>query len=417
MNLSHTTLMILINFFFLALALLIVFYYAYRLRIELQRSRRLKAESDRYKALFNATSEGVVEVDIEGRFVIINRGGARIFGCGDPRALISGRERIQDFFMDPSQWNQLLDHMLESMESVQQIIQIKTENHNQMWIELTFHPHRNDQNEIAGVEGIFHDVTERLAMQEELKNYSENLERRIEEKTAELLQLERHKFNLEKLAATGQLVAHLVHELRNPLSSIKMGITTLKRRAALADKELRIVEIALKEVTHLERMMKELLAYAKPETLKLVPCRIDSVLEQTLEKLQPRLEASHCQVISEYEKDLPSVRLDMDRMGQVFANIILNAQQASRENSRLVVRSHFIRQKKCVRVEVHDFGTGIAPDQIEHIFNPFYSRREGGTGLGLSVVKSIVEAHSGEVAVQSDMGRGTTVRVDLPEKS
>jgi len=414
MNVNYAQMLILFNFFFLAFTLLAVFYYAYRLRLELQRSNRLKAESDRYKALFNATAEGVVELDMEGQFVIINRGGAKILGYNDPGQLISSGKRFQDFYLQPTLWEQLMADLPESLHPVQQVARIQSSQKSQIWIELTFHTRRNSQNEITGIEGIFHDVTERLAMQEELKNYSENLEKKVEEKTTELLRMERHRLNLEKLAATGQLVAQLVHELRNPLSSIKMGLTALRRRAVFTEKDLHVVEVALHEVTHLERMMKELLAYAKPETLQMVPYQINSVLEQTLEKLHEQLEAVHCKVTSKYGKDLPTIRMDTDRMSQVFANIILNAQQASERDGQLVIRSSFIPVKQCVRVEVLDFGKGIAPDQIEHIFNPFYSRREGGTGLGLSIVKNIVEAHGGEVAVQSDLGKGTNVLIDLP---
>lgn len=252
------------------------------------------------------------------------------------------------------------------------------------------------------------------ALQKELKSYSGDLERKIEEKTAEFIQLERHKFNLEKLATTGQLVAQLVHELRNPLSSIKMGLTTLQRRAVLSGHDEKIVGIALREVTHLERMMKELLAYAKPEALEFVQCGMNQVLELTLEKMHEQLQETHSTVTTQFDGKLPQIRLDIDRMCQVFANIIMNAQQASGENGHLLIRSSLLKGENKIRVEVRDFGKGIPPDQQSRIFEPFFSRKEGGTGLGLTVVKTIVEAHGGIVSVQSDVGKGTSMRVDLP---
>ncbi|MBN2105544.1 PAS domain S-box protein [bacterium] len=415
MDANHINILIFMHFFFIAITLLVVFYYTYRLRLELKYSIQLKAESDRYKDLFNLTSEGVVELDLEGHFIIINRGGAQILGYDFPHQLLSNGKRFQDFYLKTTLWEQLLNDVVESAQTVRQVAQFKNSHKGQIWIGLTFHAQRNNQNEITGVEGIFRDITERLVIQKELENYSENLERNIEEKTTELLQLERHKFNLEKLAATGQLVAQLVHELRNPLSSIKMGLTTLYSRSSIIEKDRRIIEVTLREVTHLERMMKDLLAYAKPETLKFVPHQINTILEQTLEKMQAQLEAVRCEVISEYGENLPCVPVDMERMIQVLANVILNAQQASTEGGHLLVQSSFCQQKNCVSVTIRDFGEGIAPDQIEHIFKPFFSRREGGTGLGLSVVKAIVEAHGGEVSVQSDAGKGTTVKIDLPE--
>jgi len=413
MDSTISNLLSLVNFFFLALALLAVYYYAFRLRMALRRTNELKAESDRYKALFNATSEGVAEIDLDGRFIIINQGGARIFGYEDPQELLASGARFQDFYVQPELWKTLLNRVLLTSGAVQQVAKIQTYHKGQLWIELTFHATRK-KGEIDGVEGIFRDVTERLAMQQALKNYSENLEKKVEEKTTELVQLERHKLNLEKLAATGQLVAQLVHELRNPLSSIKMGLSTLKKRADLIEKDQRVLEILQTEVSRLERMLRELLNYAKPETLQFAPHQINDILEQTLEKLSDQLEASQCHIVREFTVKLPPVNLDRDRIGQVFTNVILNAHQAMEGPGQLVVRTALLPETGQVRIEISDQGKGIAQDQLNHIFEPFYSRREGGTGLGLTVVKTIVEAHSGEVAIRSKPGAGTTVCIDLP---
>ncbi|MBN1782584.1 PAS domain S-box protein [bacterium] len=405
---------ILVNFFFLALALLAMYYYARRLGLELRRSNRLKQESDRYKALFNATSEGVLELDAEGRFVIINQGGARLLGYDDPQVLLSSGTRIQDFYIEPGEWKEASERVLSTRDVVHQIARMHTFHKGQVWIELTYHPKMDADNGIGGIEAIFRDVTERLAMQEELKSYSENLEKKIEEKTGELLQLERHKFNLEKLANTGKLVAQLVHELRNPLSSIKMGLSTLHRRAALKEEDGHIVDISLREVTHLERMLKELLGYARPDMLKFVPEDINEVLNQTVEQLQSQLDAAGCEVIRDLSAACPEIGMDRDRMGQVFSNLILNAQQASKAPGRIVIASEFQVSENRVRVEVRDSGSGIGSADIGHIFEPFYSRREGGTGLGLSIVRAITEAHGGEVTVESEPGKGTVMRIELP---
>jgi PAS domain S-box-containing protein len=401
--------MLFVNFFFLAIALLSVYYYAFRLRIELRCSRRLKAESDRYKELFNSTSEGVTEVDADGRFVIINRGGAFLLGYEDPQSLLTSGSRIQDFFVDPAEWKTLSGRILSS-GIVNQTVQIQTFHKGKIWIELTFHkrPVSPEQNHI---EGIFRDVTERLAMQEELKSYSENLEQKVIEKTEALLQLERHKFNLEKLAATGQLVAQLVHELRNPLSSIKVGLTSIRKRAVLEKGNAQIIEIAIRETAHLERMMKEMLAFARPEALQFNPCQINDVLNDTLESLREQLRSASCTLTCELNP-LPYIPLDRSRMQQVFTNLIMNSQQAADSDRRLVIRTGI--SDGSVFVDIQDFGQGIPSDQIEHIFDPFFSRREGGTGLGLTVVKTIVEAHGGAVTIDSEPGRGTTIRISIP---
>ena len=335
--------------------------------------------------------------------MIINRGGAFLLGYDDPQSLLASGSRIQDFFVDPAEWKKLAERILSS-GLVNQNVQIQTFHKGKIWIELTFHkrPVSPEQNHI---EGIFRDVTERLAMQEELKSYSENLEQKVIEKTEALLQLERHKFNLEKLAATGQLVAQLVHELRNPLSSIKMGLTSVRKRAVLEKANARIIEIAIRETVHLELMMKELLAFARPEALQFNPCQINDVLNETLN-------SAGCELTREF-KPLPDIPIDRNRMQQVFTNLIMNAQQAADNDRRLVIRTG-VQADGSVFTDIQDFGRGIPPDHVEHIFDPFFSRREGGTGLGLTVVKTIVEAHGGTVAIESEPGRGTTFRIRFP---
>ena len=342
--------------------------------------------------------------------MIINRGGAFLLGYDDPQSLLASGSRIQDFFVDPAEWKKLAERILFS-GLVNQNVQIQTFHKGKIWIELTFHkrPVSPEQNHI---EGIFRDVTERLAMQEELKSYSENLEQKVIEKTEALLQLERHKFNLEKLAATGQLVAQLVHELRNPLSSIKMGLTSVRKRAVLEKANARIIEIAIRETVHLELMMKELLAFARPEALQFNPCQINDVLNETLATLNQQLNSAGCELTREF-KPLPDIPIDRNRMQQVFTNLIMNAQQAADNDRRLVIRTG-VQADGSVFTDIQDFGRGIPSDQIEHIFDPFFSRKEGGTGLGLTVVKTIVEAHGGTVAAESEPGQGTTFRISIP---
>lgn len=413
MELDYRNIITLINFFFLALTLLAVYYYARRLKLELNRSNWLKAISDRYKELFNATSEGVVETDLEGRFVIINASGAGLLGYDSPQTLLTSGSRFQDFYIEPAEWKDLIHGILHTDRPVNQIVRMQTFKKGRLWMELSFHPRRGSNNEVVGVEGIFRDVTERLAMQKELQSYSENLKLKIEEKTAELLQLERHKFNLEKLAATGQLVAHLVHELRNPLSSIKIGLTTLQRRAELEVHDSRLVEISLKEVITLERMMNELLVYAKPEAIRFELNAVNRLLEYTLDKLEERLRNEQTEITRDFAEGIPDTLFDMDRMSQVFANLIMNAAQASEKPCRILLQSRYLAEKNRISICVQDFGKGIEAEFLPRIFEPFFSSREGGTGLGLSVVKNLVEAHGGEVEVESKVGKGTAFTIFL----
>ena len=404
--------LLVLNFFFLALALLVLYYYAYRFRLELKHSDQQRKLAEKYRALFNATSDGVFQCDTEGYVLIINTAGAQILGFDTPEAMIDKKIKMGNFCVEPDTLTALIIELKKNKQVSNFVLKAKRNNGELFFAEATLNFLSIEGEE--GVQGIFRDVTERINLEKELQNYSENLEQKVREKTEEILALERKEAHLEKLAALGEMAATIVHEIRNPLSSIKVGLTAIINRSTLDEKDKRCLEIAKKEVINLEKILKNLLNFAKPEELQLIEQDINAVLNLVLEQITEDFRNTGISIKKDLALDLPRVKIDINRLGQVFINILLNAREALDNSGTILVRSRNIPGKKKVRIEITDNGKGIEKEDIQKIFDPFFSKTDDGTGLGLPIVQKIVEAHDGIVGVESQLGVGTTVWIELP---
>lgn len=415
MSESSTRLLQLVNFFFLALALLAVYYYAYRLRLELRQSDALRRESELYRDLFNATTEGVFQFDPEGRFTVINRAGAKMMGYDSPEAVLEAGVNVRSVISDSRERRRIRVLMAKDGRVQNHFVAVSVPKAELRYVSLTLHRKRNPDGSDGVFEGLFHDVTRRVALEEELWNYSDNLEKTVREKTDEILALERRKLHLEKLAAVGQTVAALTHELRNPLSSIKMGVSTLLKRAKLEEGDRRVLELAGLEGQRLERLLKDVLDFARPQELRLIVQDLRPILERAADQLECQFRDRGVSLERDFGRDLPAVAVDPERMMQVLQNLMLNALQAARPaGGRVCLASVLLPDGETVRIQVADDGEGIQPGDLPQVFDPFFSRKSGGTGLGLTVVQKIVEAHRGRVRVTSRPAAGTVVQVELP---
>ena len=369
---------------------------------------------EQYLSLFDSASEGIFQCDKKGLFTIMNQSGTEILGFSKPAEVLQKDAKTLGVQVEEETQNELSNHLMNNDKIQNYLIDIKIKNGICKKIELTLHGRKNETGKIIGYDGIFRDVTKQVAMEEELRNYSTNLEKTIQEKTKEVLDLERSKFHLEKLASLGQMAAMIVHDVRNPLSSIKMGLTTLLNRAELKDRDQYCIEIAVREVNHLERILKDLLNFAKPQNLQFANNDINQVLELALEQMVDNFEGADISIEKTLSAQLPLIRIDKDRLSQVFFNLLLNAKQAIINGGIISIRSDMDDQNNIVRVQIQDNGEGIQEEYISQIFDPFYSTKAEGTGLGLSVVQKLIEAHNGTVSIESKLGMGTKVTIELP---
>lgn len=244
-----------------------------------------------------------------------------------------------------------------------------------------------------------------------VEEYAKSLEVKVQERTEQLLQA-------EKLAAMGQLLASMAHELNNPLSVVN-GHTFLLRKAAkdgpLAERAAKIGEAA----ERCTRIVNNFLGLARRRPPERQMVKINEVIEEAIELLSYELRVESVEVILDLATDLPSLWADPHQLHQVMVNLISNAHHAMRQTSpprRITLTSRFDSAKERVSLEVADTGPGIPPEIRSRIFQAFFTTKPPGqgTGLGLSLCQGIIENHGGTIAVGSGLGQGAIFRIQLP---
>ncbi|HKZ42205.1 MAG TPA: ATP-binding protein, partial [Candidatus Hodarchaeales archaeon] len=220
----------------------------------------------------------------------------------------------------------------------------------------------------------------------------------------------------ERLATIGKLSTQIAHEIMNPLSSIKMNIRILSKREGFSSNDQRRLQIANFEIDHLEKILQDIFDYSKSLQMNFSKENLNEVLEKCFLIVQDHLEEKGIQVIKKYQKDLPGATIDLVRMMQVFTNLIMNSIQAVTWGGKIRVTTSLARQNgtRWLRLTVSDNGKGIPASQLGSIFEPFYTTKSNGTGLGLTIVKKIIEQHKGKIFVDSQPGRYTWFRLLLP---
>jgi len=220
----------------------------------------------------------------------------------------------------------------------------------------------------------------------------------------------------EKLAVLGELAARVAHDLKNPLVAIGGFARLLHSKMADDSPDKIYANSIIKEVGEAEKILSNVLAYARVPRLKKSPVDINLLLDDVLFLNAEEMRDRNIIMVKRLDRTIPSVLIDQAQMRQALMNIIINALQAiDRRGSITVVTSRIERGGRLwVKVEISDTGGGIPQDVLPNIFNPFFSTKSVGTGLGLSIAKRVVELHGGEIEVVSDPPRGTTFTIYLP---
>ena len=220
----------------------------------------------------------------------------------------------------------------------------------------------------------------------------------------------------EKLAAIGGLAAGVAHEIRNPLSSIKGIATYFENKFEKDSGDQEMAGVMVHEVDRLNRVITELLEFARPTDLKLKETEVNSLIEHSVRLIEKEAAIRDISVKLDLSQQPLSAEIDSDRFSQCLLNLYLNSIQAMDKGGQLHIRDYPI-YGKLIGIEIRDTGTGIEAENLNKIFDPYYTTKTKGTGLGLAIVHKIIEAHNGNVKVRSTPGRGTTFTIDIPAKN
>lgn len=329
------------------------------------------------KELIENIPSGIFTTDMDGNILIFNRAAENITGVA--RGLAVGR-KIEDIFS-------FIGHVAatEQMEGV-----IKHHKEGKRIINLTISPLIDIAGMNTGFIGIFHDLTQFKKMEAEIKQK-------------------------ERLAAIGELSANIAHEIRNPLASLKGSVEMLRENRVTDEHKERLMEIALKEMERLNKVITDFLAYSRPTAIKPSMFDLNVVLDNTLELLKNTAPIrNNIFIKKDFNGALP-VNADQQKLQQVFWNLGMNAIEAMTEGGELLVTTK--RENNFVEVVFKDTGVGISKEDMGKIFYPFFTTKDKGTGLGLAIAYRVIEEHKGEINIVSNRGEGTICRVVIPDSN
>ena len=363
---------------------------------------RLAQEKGFLETVFNAIQEGIIVTDSAGRITYLNDAACELFGlAGEDSIGKELGERVRGL-----DWN-ALTHSGGPVSRDLEIFYPRNRFINFYIVPLlierrdtavaavadrgpgTASPATTDQ---VGYAIIIRDITE---------------SRRTAEKTIES----------ERLNALTLLAAGVAHELGNPLNSLNIHLQLMERQArklkGKAHDELQqSIDICRGEISRLDSIVSQFLRAIRPSRPQLRPENINAIVEGAVRFFSAEIEARDIVVGTELHSDLPSLQLDRDQMKQAFYNVIKNSFEAMKRRGILRIRTD--RDESHVRVSFIDTGGGMSADALSHVFEPYYTTKVRGTGLGLLIVRRIVWEHGGELAIESSEGKGLTLTIRLP---
>jgi signal transduction histidine kinase len=258
-------------------------------------------------------------------------------------------------------------------------------------------------------------IDEKRRLEEEIKRHTEELELRVAERTAELIETHKRLVNQERIAALGRAAAQVAHEVKNPLAGLLLYALHLKGKAAnFSESEIYLVDKIVETINHLNSRVQQILGFARPVSLSLHSASLNEIVNGVLGLLQPQLMGNGVEVKLSLDPEIGVEMFDESSIRGALMNLILNAIEAMPEGGTLSIATD--RTSDSLRLEISDTGRGIDQEEAKKIFEPFYTTKPQGLGLGMPYARKIIEQHDGTISLSSRPGEGTTVNIELPAR-
>ena len=236
----------------------------------------------------------------------------------------------------------------------------------------------------------------------------------IEKRAQERLLLKEKLSHAERLASLGEMVAGISHEIRNPLGIISSTGELLKQKITRTDTEAKLTDVIVEEANRLNGIVTDFLNFARPQAPNLMPCKVDEVIKKNLTFLAPEIKKNRYEVHTRVASDIPEIQADPGLLYQAFLNILMNAMQAMPEGGAIYIE--LSAYGNTLTIVFCDEGPGISDETLNKIWEPFFTTKDKGSGLGLSIVRKIIEGHGGVIKIENALEKGAQVTVTIPVK-
>ena len=351
--------------------------------------RELDEKEKRYRSLFERSIDPIFLANEQLKLVDVNESFTNFFQFTKQEAL---RFKIKDLFANEQEYNTFFNVLKEAeqIRGFDTALVAKDGSKKVCLVNCVFIP--DQLSEFCCYQGIIHDQTMRK-------------------------KAERDMLIAERLSMTGKIARTIAHEVRNPLTNLTLAFDQLKDEMPTDNPDVKLyAEIIERNANRIEQLISEMLNSSKPKELNLELTPISEILEQTLALSIDRINLNQIKLEKNFPDELPRILLDREKIKIALLNIIINGLEAM-QPGRGVLKISAEKRNGSILTVISDNGKGIAPDEIEKLFDPFYTDKPGGMGLGLTSTKNILNSHNAEVEVQSALGEGTTffIAFKLPE--
>lgn len=350
----------------------------------------LRVSDLRYRRIFEGSKDAIVITDCQGLIVDINNSGVELFGCHNKDDFIENMS-LHDFFIKRESLREFLSNMERDgfVKDYEAVFRKKDGSEINVLITATFR--KDEEHDICGYECIIKDITERKRMEQQLRQ-------------------------ADKLASIGQLAAGVAHEINNPLSII-MGYTRLLMKDCPLEGQIKEdIGVIHKNAQLCKKIVEDLLNFSRQTKTQHVLTDINETIESVVSIVEGKFAGRGITVVRSYDSSVPQISIDIDKMKQVYMNLLMNAYQAMDKGGQISISTHYDNAMHGILIVISDTGHGIPRKIQNRIFEPFFTTKEpgDGTGLGLAVSYGIIKEHNGEISFESEEGKGTTFRIWLP---
>ncbi|MBI4964098.1 MAG: PAS domain S-box protein [Desulfomonile tiedjei] len=352
-------------------------------------SDQLQILETRYKNLFGNIRDGVFISDAEGTVIDCNEALCEI--VGRTRAEFMGMNYYKDLFVNPEAVLDFRRKFTNYGEVNDYELQLVRKDGTIRDIAMSGYATRNAEGEIMSYQGLMRDITEAKRLRRQL-------------------------IQSERLSAMGKMALQLAHELNNPIYGIMNCLELVKGVVPPANEKRKFLDLAYNECKRTSGLLIKMLKFFRPDDEKKSPTDINKLIEETLLFYEKQLKNLNINVTTELSPDLPEFPAVENQLKQVFINMIINANTAMPSGGDLRVTSRFDRGRRRILVTIEDTGVGIPPENLERIFDAFFTTKNEvkGVGLGLSICYGFIKEHGGEIDVASEVGKGTVFTISLP---